>query len=469
MAQKRRNQKVKRIKRYRKPLNLNIGMVIFAAVLVYVIYCVMNYLRSDPPRPYEVTEGSLSTNLTYRGIALRNEQVVTAQTSGYLSYYAREGERVAKGDVVYTIDETGQFKEYQESISLGENTLSKQQLMEFRSEIVNFVHGFSPQNFSSAYNFKYELSSTVLRLANANMLKDLNSAGDYAGNFQTCRAPDTGIVAYWMDGYESLTPEQVTMDILDEKAYGKTQLADIELAAVSDPIYKLAQNEEWNLVIPVEAEEGAMLEKEGYVRVRFQKNQYESWASTKMLVGPDGGHYVQLGFNNSMVTFISERFLEVELLLNQQVGLKIPLSSIARRNFFLVPETFITQSGTNASNGVLRRTYLEDGTPSTEYVETDLYSYDEETGDYYIDTDVLGMGDVLLMPDSQATYTVSRMETLIGVYNMNKGYADFREINILAQNDEYAIVASNTRYGLNVYDNIVLDASTVTDAQLIYE
>ena len=58
---------------------------------------------------------------------------------------------------------------------------------------------------------------------------------------------------------------------------------------------------------------------------------------------------------------------------------------------------------------------------------------------------------------------------LIGVYNMNKGYADFRQINILYQNEEYAIVKSNTRYGLNVYDYIVLDASAVTDEQFIYE
>lgn len=51
---------------------------------------------------------------------------------------------------------------------------------------------------------------------------------------------------------------------------------------------------------------------------------------------------------------------------------------------------------------------------------------------------------------------------------MNKGYADFRQINILYKNEEYAIVKSNTRYGLNVYDYIVLEAAAVNDAQFIY-
>lgn len=33
------------------------------------------------------------------------------------------------------------------------------------------------------------------------------------------------------------------------------------------------------------------------------------------------------------------------------------------------------------------------------------------------------------------TYTVSKRTTLISVYNVNKGYADFKQINILYQND----------------------------------
>ena len=43
-----------------------------------------------------------------------------------------------------------------------------------------------------------------------------------------------------------------------------------------------------------------------------------------------------------------------------------------------------------------------------------------------------------------------------------KGYADFKQITILSQNDEYAIVKSNTEYGLSVYDHIVLKGDTVS-------
>lgn len=66
-----RQQKQKKPIKYRKPLNLNIGMILFGAIFVYVVYCVISYIQSDPIRPYEVQEGSLSTNTTYKAVALQ--------------------------------------------------------------------------------------------------------------------------------------------------------------------------------------------------------------------------------------------------------------------------------------------------------------------------------------------------------------------------------------------------------------
>ena len=93
---------------------------------------------------------------------------------------------------------------------------------------------------------------------------------------------------------------------------------------------------------------------------------------------------------------------------------------------------------------------------------------DEREGVYYVDESVLKVGDVLYQEDSVETCTVSKQASLTGVYNINKGYADFKQIDILYNNDEYSIVQSNTVYGLNVYDYIVLDATTVSEDELIH-
>ena len=81
----------------------------------------------------------------------------------------------------------------------------------------------------------------------------------------------------------------------------------------------------------------------------------------------------------------------------------------------------------------------------------------------------LRVGDHLIKPESTESYTVSQTASLTGVFNINKGYADFKEIQILKQNDEYALIKSNTTYGLSTYDYIVLDASSVDADQLINE
>ena len=109
----------------------------------------------------------------------------------------------------------------------------------------------------------------------------------------------------------------------------------------------------------------------------------------------------------------------------------------------------------------------ENGNATTKFVETNIY--DETETEYYLDDSVLRAGNYLLKPDSTDKYAVSKTGSLIGVYNINKGYADFKQVSILYQNDEYSIVKSNTSYGLNVYDYIVLDAATVHDNEFIYE
>lgn len=456
--------------KFKKMPRITIDIVVCALVALYVIYGLIAYLQTGRIVRYEVKEGSLAINNIYRGVVLRNETVMSTSSAGYLNYFAYEGDRVAVGDLVYSVDEAGRLNSFLENEDLNASSLSEKELREFRSEIVNFTHGFSEEQYAGTYEFKRSLKSTVLKIASANLLKNienLNVDGNGSNVLNYSRASKTGIVAYWTDGYEGLKPSDVTADVFDSKKYEKKQIVASELVAVGEPAYKISTDEEWSLVIPIEEARGKELEEEGYVKVRFLSNQYESWGQTKLLHNSDGHTYLQLDFNNSMLTFVSERFLDVELISHEEVGLKIPLSSIVEKEFFLIKKDFVIEEGENGKSGVVRQCYLEDGTISSEFINTDIYSYDEAEEEYYLDASQLSAGDVLYKMNSQESYTVSKRATLIGVYNMNRGYADFKEIKILYQNDEYAIVKPNTRYGLNVYDYIVLDASSVKDDQFI--
>ena len=88
MAQKRKSNSPssKKIKKYRKPLNINIGMMIFSVIFIYVVICVVMYFRTSHITGYEVKEGSLSTNNIYKGIVIRDEFVFNAESSGYVNH-----------------------------------------------------------------------------------------------------------------------------------------------------------------------------------------------------------------------------------------------------------------------------------------------------------------------------------------------------------------------------------------------
>lgn len=460
-----------KIRKYRKPVNVNIGMIIFGVIFIYVVICVVMYFQTGHIVRYEVQEGSLASDTIYRGVILRTETVVYSQTAGYVNYYACEGERVAKNDLVYIIDETGRLNQELATLSMGDNSLSDKELLEFRSELTNFAHSFDASHYNSVYDFKHSLSNTLLKLSNENMLQsisDLNSASG-VNIINRAYAPQTGIVAYWTDGYEELTAQNITEDVFQEETYEKRRIESNSLMAAGDAVYKLSTSENWSVVIPIEPVRGAQLQEEGYVKVRFLKNQYESWGEVKLLNNGDGNTYLQLSFTNSMITFMADRFLDIELIVEDEVGLKIPVSSIVEKEFFLIPEEYVISGGNNGGERIIRQCFLENGDISSETVDISVYNYDSDTREYYVDSSMLDVGDILYKLDGQESYTVSKHANLIGVYNMNRGYADFKQISILYSNDEYAIVKPNTRYGLSVYDYIVLNADSVRDDQFIYE
>lgn len=355
------------IRQYRKPFNINLGTFIFFLIFVYIIICVGIYLfRDQKVVAYRVQEGALSVDNIYTAIALRDETVVTSSYNGYINYYAREGERVGANQLVCTVDESGQIKEILDEQNADNTSLSGSDMRELRTSISGFCANFSPHEFNSVYNFKYELEGTVLKLANINVLENLEVINNAASTqpVNLCYAPESGIITYSIDGYEDKAPSDLTDADFQKDNYEKTQLISNELTSASDPLYRLSTSENWRIVIQVDRTTAAQLENEQYVKIRFIKNQYESWGQVSIIDnGGEGNVLAVLELNNSMITFATDRFLDVEILSDSESGLKVPLSAITTQEFFLIPKDYITKGGSNGATGVLRETAGENGSP----------------------------------------------------------------------------------------------------------
>lgn len=464
-------QQSARVAQYRRPVNINIGMIIFAVILIYVVYSIFRYATARHVIGYEVRTGSISANSVYQGLALREEEVVGSEYSGYVNYYSPETDRLAEGKLAYTVDESGQIQSYLAQNSSEDTVFSDNEYSELSSDIVSFEESFDPSDFRSVYDFKNTFSGTIQKITNSSILSDLSSL---AGNtsLHYCNTSDTGYIVYSVDGYEGKTFQDLVTSDFDTANYKRTDLENNALVAAGDPVYKLETSEDWELVIQLPSKEEAdALQDEGVVRVRFLKNQYESWATVgDVRDAGDGRYLAELKFTNSMMTFCTDRFLSIELISSTATGLKIPKSALIDDTFYVVPKDYVT-SGAKSSQGVLRQVMDSDGETSTEFISVTPYTKDDDEDHYYLDRSTLRDGDVLIRPDSSDTLklTSSMTDTLTGVYNINKGYADFRQVTKIAENDDYAIVKANSTYGLREYDYIVLNASSMSPNEFLYE
>lgn len=464
-------KKKKKIVRYRKPLNINIGMIIFALIFAYMAFYVYTYMQREKIEFYEVAEGSIVNDQRHTGMVLRQETTKLTQSAGNINYYLREGKRAAVGTRIYSIDETGALSKLLEERSDGSVALSKENLSSLKKELSSFSQTFTEEKFKNVYDTKYALDSEVLEYVNVDTLKNLDSVVDELGvNFEQIRSDDAGIVSYSVDGYETMTPNQITMEYLDKNNYKKNIIKSGQLVEIGAPAYKLITSGDWSIVFSMTDEERALYQDRNALTVKFAGKDLETSGRFSVITGADGGLYGQLDFDRYMEQFVSDRFVDFEIITEEVTGLKIPRTAVTDVNFFTIPKEFLVLSDTGSARGFYKETYTEDG-PSILLVSCDIYNSDDEF--YYVDCGVnseLKAGDYLVKENSEDRYQVGQMTSMQGVYNINRGYTAFRRIEVLNSNDEYYTIKKGTSYGLSVYDHIVLNAESVSaNGTIIYQ
>ena len=222
-------------------------------------------------------------------------------------------------------------------------------------------------------------------------------------------------------------------------------------------------------------EDGTIIQNTTYIEIRMDQDKQELWPSVTVEYR-EGKAYGVLEFINSMIRYANDRFLTFEILRDETSGLKIPKTAVTEKEFFLIDKNYITTSGSDNNMGFMKQTVGEDGSSQAQFVNSTIYYQDEEYA--YVDPKeenfgtsekLLQNGDLLIRTDSAEFYQVGQTAMLKGVYNINKGYTVFRQIQVLYENEEYCIVKEGTSYGLSVYDHIVLNADTVDEDEVIYD
>lgn len=461
-------KKSKNVIRYRKSLNINIGVIIFIIIFIYLIFNVFSYLTETHISVYEVEQGTIAVNNVYNGLILRDEKLFSSPYNGSVNYYVKEGSKIAYGDLVYSVDESGDVADIINEANQNGTNIDQESLNEIENAIHDFQSSYRSENFYQVYSFKENINSSLneaLSVSALNEISDYISSAEERNTFHKVYADTAGIIVYYTDGFESVTTDTFTADMFNESAYNKASLKASHSITSGYTAYKLIDSEYWNIILPVPDSTASALKDDDTIRIRFLKDGKETYASYS-ITEKDGQQYLILSLKSGMVRYALDRYVEIELLMSEESGLKIPNSAITEKEFFVVPKEYFLKNGDSNNTGILVERTDKKGQSTVEFLSPTIY-YDTDDA-YYIDSELVTAGDVLKKTDSTDTYTIgSDTASLQGVYNINKGYAVFKQISILYQNEEYAIVQTGTTYGISLYDHIALDGSKIDENQLI--
>ena len=326
--------KITRVRRYSW---LNIGTLLFGAIFLYMIITVIVYLTAKHITSYEVTAGSISGNYRYTALALKTEECIPADYSGYVTYYARNGAKCGAGMTVCSINEYEQ-----KSSMLTDLHLSDEDYEALGSSMASFALYFSDSAFQDVYNLKADLESYLISSADS-----VNTSGVLLNQVT---APSSGFVSYTIDGMETLTEADLNKSLFNRTGYHTDNLRLNTSVRMGDTLYKLIKGEEWNLYFPISSSLATELEDRSTIRFRFLKDDTTFQAAFSILMS-DGEYYGKIALRNSLVRYVNDRYLEIELLMDSKKGLKIPASSIAEKIFCRVPEEYAIEN-VNSSNEI---------------------------------------------------------------------------------------------------------------------
>lgn len=461
--------KNKRVVKFRKRRTINIGIVIFLILFIYIAINTYIFFTKEHISIYEVQEGFNVEDSRITGLILRDEQLVSTSKAGYVYYFQKEGARVAKNTSVYSVDDSTQIMD----IIINDEdiiTFTEDNYKQLQYKIKKFHNVYSDYNFSYIYDFKADVESTMFDILNQTMIeKGLQIQEDtgFAFTYEVFKSNASGIITYYMDNYETITKDNITKELFNTDNYKRISLRTSDMISINTPVYKLINSEAWSIILPLTTEQYEKLQGKDKIDFTILKDNFTTTAPIRTFHNLlDSSYYAEISMDKHLSNYLEDRFLEIDLHLEAVKGLKIPLSAVTTKDFYLVPLSYFTSGGDSEEKGLIKEEYDKDtGDVKLIFVPADIYYQDDIYG--YVDTNLFVPNTWIQSTDGNR-YQLSVKSQLTGVYNVNMGYAVFKRVEIIYQNEAYCIVSKNTSYGLSLYDHIALDASTVVEQKIIY-
>lgn len=450
--------------------HINLAIVVFVVMVVYLAAYVITYLGKDKLAVYEVSASDIVDSIEGTGVILREEKLIRSDQSGYINYYVSDGSRVKQNGIVYSVDSTGKVQKYLEELLEKKNSVNKAEKDAVFEKLNGFSEGYSDNNFSLVYETQNDISKNLLSYTDTMLANHREDIGRICGTdtYREVPVEEEGLVAFSSDGKEKLKEK----DVSDETFVKRNKMEDLrtgEKRKGGSAVYRLVTDQNWKLMVRIGKESYNHLrelrKEKNTLQVNFYKDNFTTEASFACKK-QNGGYYVILSFDNYVQRYINQRYLYVELILSETEGLKIPSGSLVKKDVYKIPEACLSKGGNSSQRNKVNQLYTDgSGEKKIRQIPVDVYDKDEKY--VYVYAKKLEKGNILSDLGMKNTFELKDMTQIQGVYFVNRGYADFKPVHILERNEDCCIIASDSG-GIQLYDRIILNSETIKEGQVIY-
>ncbi len=436
-----------------------IGSFLFAAVFCYLLVSMIAYMSRNHIAPYEVSEGTIVEDSVYTGVIVRQERSVKSPRSGYLSYYLDDKSKSGRYQHVCAISGKD-LKDRLSEADNGDKKLSSAQESVMLSSIQNYLTTVTRHDYSKLHELHDEIESSSGITSSDYAAEQIEQLVEDGSDIDYIDAPSDGLVVYMTDSLDGLTQDKISEDIFDQKSYSEHSIRQSSKVRKGEPVFKIITDESWAVIFPVNKEIEKKIRDKKMIETCIGNSPHSIWGKCK-IIERNGKKYGRLTYSSDMLMYASQRFVSVELILQNDTGLKLPRSSVVKKDVYEIPEEYVVTDPDTQRTGVQK--VGEDGKRS--FAAFDVFY--RKDGNVYAKTSAFDRGQVIGKDNDDKTYQIGKKKKFKGVYNINKGYAVFQAIDIIASNQTYYVIDEHSPYGPQLYDHIALNASKLTENKVV--
>lgn len=478
-------------------------LITFTLLFVYLAGYLLAFLNKPSIGVEKVAYGTIDVPAVYKGLIVRDEVVVQSDRTGQPVYNYPENERVKRNALICSIKNVETTKIIEDEIEKIDRDILKTQrnrsdlsifkedisLIESRIDnaVASYTYKFIGNKISDVYGLRTQVENQLNKrneiwlLENTDSLSALTEEksqyeAQLADNISSIRTEYSGILSLYVDGFEdkltpdtldSITEEQLKMEIVPEL------ISKSKAIEAGQPAFKIVRSNIWYIAayVPNEAAKDWVVGDVKVINTSTGDEDVEVQMTIERLDVGSSKTYCVFRTDKSAVDFLGLRTVDFTVSGDIYKGIKIPNAAIVEKTLLKIPATCVQES--LGEKGVMKRVTGQGDI----FVNIVISARDEGTdtgeGYYYVlqDFDNLRLGDVILQGtgENAVPYTISEVSTQQGVYVVNSSVAKFTVIDIVGQNNNYAIVKTDeSGYTLKVYDSIVSDAKNVNASDVIY-